>query len=161
MRSVRVLAATCFIALSTTALPTLALTQPPSPEKIVQGLGERFPAAKDISKSPDFHVYKFRKDGITYIQVNRLDGQVVAAIAGAEGHYSALPIGSLPIRSVIMGGANPAYFGAPPQPSASGDGQCPCGGQVVYSGPDGTIVVVTDRNGNVIQVIFIPRTARQ
>lgn len=62
--------------------------QPPS-----TGLGQQWPAATDVSASPDFHVYVFVRDGINYIQVNDTNGTVRAAYATASDAVMPLPVG--------------------------------------------------------------------
>jgi hypothetical protein len=57
------------------------------------GLGQAWPSATDVSLSPHYHVYRFVRDGIQYIQVNDLGGTVHAAIAAANGTVLVLPIG--------------------------------------------------------------------
>jgi hypothetical protein len=57
------------------------------------GLGQAWPNAADVSVSPHYHVYRFVRDGIQYIQVNDLGGTVHAAIAAANGTVLVLPIG--------------------------------------------------------------------
>ena len=57
------------------------------------GLGEAWPNSQDVSLSPHYHVYRFVRDGIQYIQVNDLGGTVHAAIAAANGAVLVLPIG--------------------------------------------------------------------
>jgi hypothetical protein len=56
-------------------------------------LGQSWPNAIDVSASPHYHVYVFRKDGIRYFQVNDLNGNVRAAVAVARGVVLNLPIG--------------------------------------------------------------------
>lgn len=125
---------------------------PSNQNSLIRGLGQEFPATENVSMSQDFSVYKFKKDGVIYIQINRHDGTVLTAIAFADGKASTLPIGELATSQVATYSGNSAH-------TLDGDGrghQCPCSGHVVYSGPEGTIVVVTDEDGNVIQVITLP-----
>ncbi|WP_156162437.1 hypothetical protein [Burkholderia sp. MSHR3999] len=58
------------------------------------GLGQAWPNATDVSLSPHYHVYVFRRDGIRYIQINDVNGVVRAAIATADGVVLILPIGT-------------------------------------------------------------------
>jgi hypothetical protein len=120
-------------------------------QDLIQGLGEEFPAARDLSRSENFHVYRFLKDGIAYVQINRLDGTVLTAVALAGQASFFLPVGELPASQVVVstGARNSAT------PAA---GACPCSAQVVYDGPEGTIIVVYGSNGQVIQVVVFPRT---
>jgi len=57
------------------------------------GLGQAWPNAQDVSRSPQFHVYVFSRDGVRYIQVNDLSGNVRAAFATANGQFLVLPAG--------------------------------------------------------------------
>jgi len=58
------------------------------------GLGEAFPAGvPDLSLAPGWHVYRFDRDGVRYIQVNDAGGTVLAAVAAANGQLLRLPLG--------------------------------------------------------------------
>jgi hypothetical protein len=57
------------------------------------GLGQSWPNARDVSTSPNWHVYVFERDGIRYIQINDLNGTVRGAFATANGQYIVLPMG--------------------------------------------------------------------
>jgi len=71
------------LALSATAAPRNPAPAVLTHQDVIQGLGERFPNAQNVSKSQNFRVYRFVKDGVTYIQINRLDGSVLTAVAMA------------------------------------------------------------------------------
>jgi hypothetical protein len=57
------------------------------------GLGEAWPNAADVSASPNWHVYVFVLNGVKYVQVNDLNGNVLGAIGTAGGQFITLPIG--------------------------------------------------------------------
>lgn len=57
------------------------------------GLGQNWPNAQDVSASPHWHVYVFTANGIRYVQVNDLNGNVRAALATANGQLLVLPMG--------------------------------------------------------------------
>lgn len=57
------------------------------------GLGQSWPNARDVSSSPNWHVYVFDRDGIRYIQINDLNGTVRGAFAVANGQFLVLPMG--------------------------------------------------------------------
>lgn len=57
------------------------------------GLGQSWPNAADVSRSPHFHVYVFERMGVRYVQVNDLNGNVRAAFGNAGGDIFGLPIG--------------------------------------------------------------------
>ncbi|HUB89772.1 MAG TPA: hypothetical protein VMA74_08580 [Dyella sp.] len=57
------------------------------------GLGQAWPNAVDVSLSPHWHVYVFVLDGVKYIQVNDINGNVVGAVGTAGGQFITLPIG--------------------------------------------------------------------
>ncbi|MGN2243187.1 hypothetical protein ACFWZU_06745 [Frateuria sp. GZRR33] len=72
------------LGLSTTAMAAQPLTT---------GLGQAWPNTQDLSSSTHWHVYAFTSDGVKYIQVNDLNGNVRGAIAAANGQFLVLPMG--------------------------------------------------------------------
>lgn len=58
------------------------------------GLGQSWPNAQDVSSSPNWHVYVFDRNGVRYIQINDLNGNVRGAFATSSGNYLVLPIGT-------------------------------------------------------------------
>ena len=75
--------------LLTMGLSGLAMAAEPA----ATGLGQAWPNAADVSASPNWHVYVFVLNGIKYVQVNDLNGNVVGAIGTAGGQFITLPIG--------------------------------------------------------------------
>lgn len=57
------------------------------------GLGQSWPNASDVSSSPHWHVYIFEREGIRYLQVNDLNGNVRSAFATAQEQFLILPSG--------------------------------------------------------------------
>jgi hypothetical protein len=57
------------------------------------GLGQAWPNAQDVSTSANWHVYVFTVNGIQYVQVNDLNGNVRGAFAAANGQFLVLPMG--------------------------------------------------------------------
>jgi hypothetical protein len=57
------------------------------------GLGQAWPNAEDVSASPNWHVYVFVLNGIKYVQINDLNGNVLGAVGTAGGQFITLPIG--------------------------------------------------------------------
>ncbi|MGC1549083.1 MAG: hypothetical protein WA777_11190 [Rhodanobacter sp.] len=57
------------------------------------GLGQSWPNAPDVSSSTNWHVYVFYLNGIKYVQVNDLNGNVHAAVGAANGATIVLPVG--------------------------------------------------------------------
>lgn len=57
------------------------------------GLGQAWPNAADVSASPNWHVYVFERDGVRFIQINDLNGNVRSAFATANGQLLVLPSG--------------------------------------------------------------------
>lgn len=89
-------------AVTTTAVATAAEPTPPAGQ-VIQGLGERIPAgAKNISLSPQFKVYKFERDGVTYVQINSLQDEVLTALIVTPGVQQQLPIGSAAGTPVVF-----------------------------------------------------------
>jgi hypothetical protein len=80
---------TLAMTLLVTMLPaSVFASEPPS-----TGLGQAWPNAADVSASPHYHVYVFQRDGIRYLQINDLDGTVLAAVAVANNEALVLPVG--------------------------------------------------------------------
>lgn len=75
-----------FLGLSLSGM--VAAAEPPA-----TGLGQAWPNATDVSASPNWHVYVFVLNGIKYVQVNDLNGNVIGAIGTAGGQFITLPIG--------------------------------------------------------------------
>ena len=126
-----------------------------SQDAVIQGLGESFPNSKNVSESRNFRVYEFKKDGITYVQINNLNGEVLTAIGLAGNDTFVLPIGTLAASQVVV--SQRATSGLT-RPTATATATCPCSAQVVYDGPDATIVVVYGEGGEVIEVVTILKT---
>ncbi|MET0255129.1 MAG: hypothetical protein ABW193_05010 [Luteibacter sp.] len=57
------------------------------------GLGQSWPDTADVSASGQYHVYRFEKGGVQYIQVNDLAGTVRGAVASIDGQLLELPVG--------------------------------------------------------------------
>jgi len=75
-----------FLGLSLSGM--VAAAEPPA-----TGLGQAWPNATDVSASPNWHVYVFVLNGIKYVQVNDLNGNVIGAIGTAGGQFITLPVG--------------------------------------------------------------------
>ncbi|QAU22865.1 hypothetical protein EO087_01740 [Dyella sp. M7H15-1] len=60
-----------------------------------QGLGSGVPGAPDVSVNPNYHVYRWVKDGISYLQLNDLKGGVLMAVEVVQDQLIVLPMGSL------------------------------------------------------------------
>lgn len=69
-------------------------TQVMAADGSTNGLGQSWPNATDVSSSPRWHVYVFVRNGVRYVQVNDLHGNVRGAFATAGGSFMVLPIGS-------------------------------------------------------------------
>ncbi|MCX7512847.1 hypothetical protein [Frateuria sp. STR12] len=57
------------------------------------GLGQAWPNAQDVSANPHWHVYVFANNGIRYVQVNDLNGNIRTAFGAANGQFLVLPMG--------------------------------------------------------------------
>ena len=64
-----------------------------SAEPLSNGLGQAWTNAPDVSTSSHWHVYVFTANGIRYVQVNDLAGNVRGAFAAANGQFLVLPMG--------------------------------------------------------------------
>jgi hypothetical protein len=75
---------------------------PPSGH-VIEGLGERVPAnTTNVSLSPRFKVYKFERDGVTYVQINSAQDDVLTAMIVTPGVQQQLPIGSAAGTPVVF-----------------------------------------------------------
>lgn len=57
------------------------------------GLGRAQPIAVDLSLDPQWHVYGFTRDGISYFQVNDFVGRVQVIIGNVDDAFWTLPAG--------------------------------------------------------------------
>lgn len=97
------------------------------------GLGQAWPNAPDVSSSPRWHVYVFVRNGIRYVQVNDLNGNVRAAFAAHGGNFLVLPIGT----DASCGVATPQD----PQPAPANTQ-----GEIVYQDSDVKVQVTPQAN---------------
>lgn len=109
---------------------------------MLDGFGEAAPHREDISKHPDYQVFKWEAGETTIIQVNDRYGTPLSA-------------------HMMQPGAEPTDMSDLVVPAdvqdndEDGDGQCPCSGETVAERDDFAVIVVTDQNGNVIEVVTI------
>lgn len=57
------------------------------------GLGQAQPIAANLSLDPQWRLYGFQRDGISYFQVNDLAGRVQVIIGNADDAFWVLPAG--------------------------------------------------------------------
>lgn len=57
------------------------------------GLGTSWPNTTDVSANPRYHVYRFERQGVRYIQVNDANGAVRGAIGYIANQVIELPVG--------------------------------------------------------------------
>lgn len=69
-------------------MPVIGFTQSPA-----VGLGQSWPNAPDVSANSNWHVYVFELNGIRFIQVNDVNGNVLGAVGTANGQFMTLPMG--------------------------------------------------------------------
>lgn len=67
------------------------------------GLGEANPVAVNLSADPGRLVYGFQRDGVVYLQVNDLTGQVQLIVGNVGGTYFVLPAGKTAARVSLPG----------------------------------------------------------
>jgi hypothetical protein len=61
--------------------------------KATMGLGERSPAAANLTLDPAWSIYEFQRDGVTYLQINDVAGEVRAVVARVDNALWVLPMG--------------------------------------------------------------------
>ncbi|WP_045738932.1 hypothetical protein [Xanthomonas sp. MUS 060] len=65
----------------------------PTAPTMATGLGESAPKAPDLSLDPSWHIYEFKRDGVSYLQISDLTGTVRAAVGNISGTLWVLPMG--------------------------------------------------------------------
>ena len=118
-------------------------------DTVIQGLGEQKPNAKNLSKSPDFQVFKFNKNGVVFFQIHDNTGNILAAVGIAGNESFVVPVGSLARSQIVLNEGVTA--------AATTSATCPCSAQVVYDDPTTRIIVIYGANGQVIQVVVIDK----
>jgi hypothetical protein len=91
-------------------IPTLAVAQSDNHgvQLAKRGLGQSQPLALNLSLDPNWLLYGFQRDGITYYQINDLAGRVQVIIGSADDVFWVLPAGestakvSLPTQRVAI-----------------------------------------------------------
>lgn len=76
------------------------------------GLGQAWPQTTDLSQSSSFHVYRFARGGVRYLQVNDAGGAVRLAVGLVNGAYFELPIGNDRVGSGSAVAGVTVYAGA-------------------------------------------------
>jgi hypothetical protein len=137
----RALFAALFVGLS-----SIAVAAQPS----ATGLGQAWPNSPDVSASPQWHVYVFTRDGIRYIQINDLGGNVLAAFATANGQFLVLPVG------------RDAQHVSTPQHPLAATNTASAHGEKVYLDASTQITVLTGSDGSLVwmaQSVSVPNAA--
>ncbi|KRE90806.1 hypothetical protein ASG87_01330 [Frateuria sp. Soil773] len=63
-------------------------------QQLNTGLGSTWPTdTPDVSLAPGFHAYVWVKSGVKYVQINDAAGNVLVAVATANGIFLPLPMG--------------------------------------------------------------------
>lgn len=127
MKKVTRIALGMFFGLSFSGLSIAA--EPPA-----TGLGQAWPNAVDVSLSPHWHVYVFVLNGVKYIQVNDINGNVIGAVGTAGGQFITLPIGE-----------DSQYVSTPQQRAAHTTGAKPAIPTTVYR-DSATVITATPQS---------------
>lgn len=86
-----------------------AFAAPPS----TTGLGTSWPNTTDLSANPHYHVYRFERGGVRYVQVNDAAGNVRGAIGYVGGQVIDLPIGVDASRWTVVNDTSVPRTGEP------------------------------------------------
>lgn len=84
---------TLWVGLCCAAISGVTFAQTSSTSALSTGLGQAWPNVADQSLSPDFHACVFVLNGIEYVQVNDVYGNVQGAVGAVGGTRFALPVG--------------------------------------------------------------------
>ncbi|WP_233842743.1 hypothetical protein [Dyella sp. 2HG41-7] len=104
------------------------------------GLGQAWPNATDVSANPNWHVYVFVLNGVKYIQINDLNGNVHAAVGTANGTSIVLPVG-VDSQNVSTPSSSSAATATPSTSSTSTPAQ------TVYSDSATTVTATPQTSG--------------
>lgn len=96
-------------------------------------LGQAWPNVADQSLNPNMHVFVFVLNGIKYVQVNDLNGNVLGAVGTVAGSRFVLPIGAS-ARNVIVNASS-----------------VPSTATTVYQDADITMLAVPTANGMALE----------
>lgn len=97
------------------------------------GLGQAWPNVADQSLNPNVHVFVFVRNGIKYVQVNDLNGNVLGAVGTVGGTRFALPMGAS-AQSVVANAST-----------------VPANATAVYQDADITMLAVPTSNGVMLE----------
>ncbi|UYK81397.1 hypothetical protein NG829_03520 [Xanthomonas sacchari] len=140
--------------LAGTAATAVAANKKPNPADLIPGLGESVPAGvKNISLSPKFKAYKFSKDGLDYVQINSLQGEVLSVTIVTPGVQSTLPIGRAAETTMAVVNDDKQQ----PMGMVTAAATCPCSSQVIYDDATTRIIVIYGANGEYIQTVVIDK----
>lgn len=73
-----------------------------APRVASTGLGQSAPVAANLAVDPAYRVYAFRRDGVDYLQVNDVSGNVRAAVGSIGGTTWVMPVGSDVARVSVL-----------------------------------------------------------
>lgn len=73
------------------------------------GLGESAPRAANLSTDPAWRIYEFQRDGVNYLQVNDLAGNVRVAVGRVGDTAWVMPMGTDADRVSIPLGSGAGY----------------------------------------------------
>jgi hypothetical protein len=77
------------------------------------GLGSSWPNTPDVSTNPQFHVYRWSTNGITYVQVNDLAGNVQLAVGVVGQQVFVLPAGNPSVVNIVAPASTSTSSDAP------------------------------------------------
>src|SRR5579862_2290965 len=107
------------------------------------------PSGPNLSLVPGVMLYsKALSASTTQMSAYDSQGNLLWVSITSGGVVKVLPVGLLASKVNVSTDAD--------GPKADAVITCPCHEEVVYDGPNGTIIVIYDANGNIAQVIVLP-----
>jgi hypothetical protein len=76
------------------------------------GLGASAPSTANMSQNPQYQAFRWVLNGVEYVQVNDLSGNVQFAVAAGGGEVLVLPVGTPALVQVVGASASSASAGA-------------------------------------------------
>ena len=108
----------------------------------------------NVSLSPKVGLYFTELSGGTMLQATDAQGNILFTTVTRDGAVHVLPIGTI---SELVNVAVDTSSGMKSLSIEEKDViQCPCHSEVVYDGPNGTIIWIINANGDIAQVIVLP-----
>ncbi|MCD0277464.1 hypothetical protein JWH04_00445 [Xanthomonas melonis] len=111
------------------------------------GLGDSNPKAANLAIDPSFAGYEFYRDGVTYLQINDVTGEVRAVVARVDNAFWTLPMGK-DVERVVLPAANRISPSTGPDDPATRDAIQRDQGRLIYKTKNFTVLARRGATGD-------------